>query len=333
VTQLRQQPPAYTPPAAYYDYEEPRRRAFWPWLVALLFVAGAVVGGYFLYDQVQDQLSSATVPVANYTGLREVLAVEKIRDAGLQPNVIREPSTDVPETYVIRQSPSPGTKLNKGNEVTIYSSSGPPQVTVPDVTGDSLEVAVQRLADASLKWKIVHVESDQDEGTVVGQSPTDGASVDQGSKVTIRVSKGPQPVAVPNVVGHTFATANSELQAAGFAVARHNIASDQPADTVVSTEPPPGTYQPPGTTITVNVSKGPTTSTVPDVTSQDQASAVSQLRASGFRVHIVNQATTNPDEDGIVLSQDPSGGMQAPRGATVTISVGKLGAPTTPGPP
>jgi eukaryotic-like serine/threonine-protein kinase len=333
VTQLRQQPPAYTPPAAYYDYEEPRRRAFWPWLVALLFVAGAIVGGYFLYDQIQDQLSSATVPVANYTGLREVLAVEKIRDAGLQPNVIREPSTDVPETYVIRQSPSPGTKLNKGNEVTIYSSSGPPQVTVPDVTGDSLEVAVQRLADASLKWKIVHVESDQDEGTVVEQSPTDGASVDQGSKVTIRVSKGPQPIAVPNVVGHTFATANSELQAAGFAVARHNIASDQPADTVVSTEPPPGTYQPPGTTITVNVSKGPTTSTVPDVTSQDQASAVSQLRASGFRVHIVNQATTNPDEDGIVLSQDPSGGTQAPRGATVTISVGKLSAPTTPGPP
>jgi beta-lactam-binding protein with PASTA domain/predicted Ser/Thr protein kinase len=333
VTQLRQPPPPYTPPAAYYDYDEPRRRAVWPWLVALLFVAGAVVGGYFLYEQIQDQLSSANVRVAKYTGLREVLAVEKIRDAGLQPNVIREANPDIAETYVFRQTPKPGAKLNKGNEVTIYSSTGPPQVTVPDVTGRSLEDAVQRLADAKLKWRIVHVESDQDVGTVVEQSPTDGASVDQGSKVTLKVSKGPQPVAVPNVVGHTFATANSELQAAGFAVARHNIPSDQPAETVVSTEPPPGTYQPPGTTITVNVSKGPTTSTVPDVTSQDQASAVSQLRASGFRVHIVNQATTNPDEDGIVLSQEPGGNTQAPRGTTVTISVGKLEAPTTPGPP
>jgi serine/threonine-protein kinase len=333
VTQLRQ-PPPYTPPAAYYDYEEPRRRAFWPWALALLFVAGAVVGGYFLYNQIQDQLSSANVRVANYVGLREVLAVEKIRDAGLQPNVIREPSTEIPETYVIRQSPKPGAKLNKGNEVTIYSSAGPPQVTVPNVTGESIEDAVQRLADAKLKWKITHVDSDEDVGTVVEQSPTEGASVDQGSKVTLKVSKGPQPVAVPNVVGHTFATANSELQAAGFAVARHNIASDQPADTVVSTDPPPGTYQPPGTTITVNVSKGPTTSTVPDVTSQDQASAVSQLRASGFRVHIVNQETTNPDEDGIVLSQEPAGGTQAPRGKTITISVGKLGVPTTTlGPP
>src|ERR671937_5866 len=135
VTQLRQ-PVPYTPPAAYYDYDEPRRRALWPWLVALLFVAGAVVGGYFLYQQIQDQLSSANVRVANYKGLREILAVEKIHDAGLQPNVIREPSTDpsFPETYVFRQSPTPGTKLNKGNEVTIYVSQGQPQVTVPAVT-------------------------------------------------------------------------------------------------------------------------------------------------------------------------------------------------------
>jgi len=329
VTQLRQ-PVPYTPPAAYYDYDEPRRRAIWPWLVALLFVAGAVVGGYFLYAQIQDQLSSANVRVANYKGLREVLAVEKIRDAGLQENVVRQPNTDIPETYVFRQSPRPGTKLNKGNEVTIYVSQGPPQVTVPDVTGDSLEVAVQKLTDAKLKYRVVHVESDEDTGTVVSQVPTDGASVDEGTTVKINVSKGPKPVAVPNVVGHSFATANSELQAAGFAVARHDVESDSPKDVVVGMTPGAGTSQPPGTTITLDVSKGPSTSAVPDVTSQDQASAQSQLRASGFRVHIVNQPVTDPTQDGIVLSQDPAGGTQAPPGTTVTIVVGKL---TTPGPP
>src|ERR671931_775536 len=50
------EPVPYAPPPAYYDYEEPRRRALWPWLLALLFVAAAVVGGYFLYPQTQDQL-------------------------------------------------------------------------------------------------------------------------------------------------------------------------------------------------------------------------------------------------------------------------------------
>jgi eukaryotic-like serine/threonine-protein kinase len=332
VTQLRQ-PVPYTPPAAYYDYDEPRRRAIWPWLVALLFVAGAVVGGYFLYEQIQDQLSSSTVRVENYVGLREINAVRKIREIGLQPNVVREYNAKVDEGYVFRQSPRPGAKTNKGNEVTLNVSQGPPQVTVPDVTGESVEEAVQRLADAGLRSKIVHVDSDEEAGKVIDQSPTEGASVDQATKVKLTVSKGPQPVAVPNVIGHSFATANSELQAAGFAVARHNVDSDQPADTVVSTTPTVGTYQAPGTTVTLNVSKGPRTSAVPDVTSQDQASAQSQLRASGFRVHIVNQDTTNPAEDGIVLSQDPAGGTQAPRGTTVTIAVGKLTVPTAPGPP
>jgi beta-lactam-binding protein with PASTA domain/predicted Ser/Thr protein kinase len=330
ITQLGTPSPPYTPPAAYYDYDEPRRRAVWPWLVALALVAGAIVGAYFLYQQIQDQLSSSTVRVENYVGLREINAVRKIGDIGLQPNVIREFKTDVDETIVFRQTPLPGAKTNKGNEVTIYVSSGPPQVTVPDVTDETVDDAVQRLADANLKWSILRINSNEQADTVISQSPTQGASVDEGATVQLKVSKGPKPVAVPNVIGHTFATANSELQAAGFAVRRRTVESSQPADTVVSTDPSVGTYQAPGATITVNVSKGPKTAAIPDVTSQDQASAVAQLRASGFRVRIQNQTTLNPDEDGIVLSQDPGGGAEAPPGATVTIVVGKLGLPTTP---
>src|SRR5918911_629682 len=75
VTQLRSVP--YAPPAAYYDYDERRRRAVWPWLLALLFVAAAIVGGYFLYNQVQQQLKGGTVAVDNYTGLREINADQK----------------------------------------------------------------------------------------------------------------------------------------------------------------------------------------------------------------------------------------------------------------
>jgi eukaryotic-like serine/threonine-protein kinase len=259
--------------------------------------------------------------------------VRKINGIGLQPNVIRQFKADVDETTVFRQSPRPGAKTNKGNEVTIYVSNGPPQVTVPGVTDQSVEVAVQRLADAGLKSHIVHVDNNADAGTVIAQTPTEGASIDQGSTVTLKVSNGPKPVAVPNVIGHTFATANSELQAAGFAVARRDVESDQPADTVISTSPSVGTFQPAGTKITVNVSKGPATSAVPNVEGQDQNSAIQQLRASGFRVRIQPQATTNPDEDGIVLSQDPAGQAQAPPGTTVTITVGKLTADTSPAPP
>src|SRR5207302_10313241 len=180
------------------------------------------------------------------------LADRKIRALGLIPNVVRQPNKDIPETYVFRQSPVPGAKTNKGAEVTLYSSTGPPKTTVPSVVGLDSTDAVSRLADAKLKWKIIQVTSGQKTGTVISQSPTGGASVDQGSVIKLKVSKGPQPVAVPNVVGASFATASSQLQAAGFAVARKDVQSDQPAETVVAQSPISGTSAAPCALITLS---------------------------------------------------------------------------------
>ncbi len=324
----------YAPPAAYYDYDEPRRRAVWPWFVALLFVAAAVVGGYFLYDQIQTQLSgSKTVAVDNYRDLREIAAVRKIRAKGLRVQVVRQYNAKVDETYVFKQDPQPGERIAKGNYVTIFSSLGLPRTDVPSVVGEKLDQALADLQKANLKGHSREVESDHPQGEVVSQRPTAGASVQQGSTVTLQVSKGPKPVAVPNVIGSSFESANSALLGKGFAVSRTDVKSDQPKDTVIGMDPAPGTYQPPGTTIHLQVSRGPTTSTVPDVTSLSQSDAQAQLKASGFGVQIVSQPVTDPSQDGIVQTQDPPGGSKAPPGSVVTIAVGKFGGSTTPGPP
>src|SRR3954463_5366771 len=321
----------YAPPPAYYDYDEPRRRAVWPWLVALLFVVAAVVGGYFLYNQVQTQLSNSKVAVGNYVGLREIVAVKQIHDKGLRFQVVRQYSVKTQATYVIKQDPQPGERIEKGNYVTIFSSAGPPKTDVPTVVGEPVDQALSDLRQANLKWKIQRVDDDAPEGEVISQRPT-GGQAQQESVVVLRVSNGPQPVAVPGVVGSPFGSANSSLLGAGFAVRRRDVESDQPKDTVVAQSPDAGTFQPPGATVTLSVSKGPTTSTVPDVTSLAQGDAVAQLRASGFRVRIVNQPVTDSNQDGIVQSQDPAGSARAPRGATVTIAVGKFGGATTPAP-
>ena len=57
--------------------------------------------------------------------------------------------------------------------------------------------------------------------------------------------------------------------------------------------------------------------------------AQAQLRASGFRVRIVPQDVTDPNQEGIVQTQDPAGGTQAPPGSTVTIAVGRFTGTTT----
>ena len=111
------------------------------------------------------------------------------------------------------------------------------------------------------------------------------------------------------------------VQGSGFAVLRKDVKSDSPKDTVIDTSPGPGTLQPPGTTITVTVSKGPTTSTVPDVTTLSQNDAQATLKASGFAVKIVSQPVTDASQDGIVQTQDPPGGSKQPAGTPVTIAV------------
>lgn len=324
----------YAPPPAYYDYDEPRRRALWPWFVALLFVVAAVIGGYFLYDQIQTQLSNSKVAVGDYRGLREINAVREIRGKGLRVQVVRQYRADTPETYVFKQDPQPGERIEKGNYVTVFSSAGPPQTDVPSVVGEKLDQALADLREANLRWKLVRKDDDAPEDEVIAQRPGGGASVDQNSVVTLQVSNGPKPVIVPNLVGSSFETANSTLLGRGFAVRRRDVDSDQPANTVVAQSPDAGTYQPPGATIILSVSKGPTVSTVPDVTSIAQADAVAQLRASGFRVNIVTQPVTDSSQDGIVQTQDPAGGTKAPPNSTVTIAVGKFGTTTSPtGPP
>jgi eukaryotic-like serine/threonine-protein kinase len=207
-------------------------------------------------------------------------------------------------------------------------------VTVPSVVGEQLDKALSDLQEAKLKGRTVRVDSDKPEGEVISQTPRAGASVDEDSRVTLRVSNGPQPIGVPNVVGFTFESAQSTLLGRGFAVFRKDVESDEPKGIVVDQSPAAGTFQAPKTTITLSVSKGPTTSTVPTVTSLEQADAIEQLRASGFRVRVVPQPVTDPDQDGIVQTQDPAGGTQKAPGSVVTIAVGSFAGTTTgPAPP
>ena len=100
--------------------------------------------------------------------------------------------------------------------------------------------------------------------------------------------------------------------------------SSQPKDTVIDQDPRGGSSLSRGGTVTLFVSKGPKQATIPDVSSQDEASARQVLEQSGFSVDVQQQDVTDPNQDGIVLSQDPSGGTKAKPGTTVTIVVGHL---------
>jgi len=318
-----------------WEFEESTpRRPVWPWLLAFLLLCAAGYAGYFVYTKIEDRLaSSGTISVDNYKGILEPLAVQKITEAGLKPEVDREFNNTVPIGYVYDQNPQAGDHAKKGDSVLIVVSKGKVKVEVPDVRKNTLEDAVRSLAEAGLKSKEFEVTSSEPSGTVTGQSPAPGTMVVKGTTVRINVSKGLPPVIVPSdVIGKTADAATSELQQLGFNVVKQEADSTKPKDTVIDTNPKPGSSEVRGSQVTIVVSRGPQTAPVPDVRGFSVAVAVQTVRAAGFKPAIQRQDTNDQTNDGLVISESPEQNTQAPLGTTVTLSVGHYVSPGPTGP-
>ena len=310
------------------------RRPIWPWLLAALLLVAAGYAGYFVYTKIDSRLSSAgTISVDNYKGILESLAVTKITEAGLRPEVDREYSGKVPIGIVFDQNPQAGDHVKKGDSVLIVVSKGKVKVEVPEVRGETAEDAIRKLVQAGLDAKTYEVTSSKATGTVTGQSPAPGTMVVKGTTVRINVSKGLPPVIVPSdVIGRNASDAQSELEQLGFNVSQQEADSTKPKGTVVDTSPRPGTSLPRGSQVTLTVSRGPQTAPIPDVRGFTVAVAGQTVRAAGFKFVVRRQDTSDPTEDGIVVGETPEHDTQAPLGTTVTLTVGRYVNPGPTGP-
>ena len=318
-------PPPYTPGYGY-DEPPPKRRRWAPWLLVALLLAAAGFAGWYVFSKIQDQLAaSQPVAVPNVVGIRKELAVQKVQDAGLEPKVKETASTDVKAGFVVDQKPDAGTRIQKGDQVTIIVSTGVPKTTVPDVVGLDYADAVDQLNQANLDARRREVFSKKPAGQVVGQKPAGGDVVPEGTTVVLRVSKGQQTVSVPDVLNQSESSARAELEAAGFNVQSVSAPSDSTAAGLVSAQSPdPGTEAPKGSTVTITVSSGPSSATVPNVVGEQKETAQDDLKNAGFKVKVQNVAVSDPTQDNVVQDQDPAGGSTATKGSTVTIYVGKF---------
>ncbi len=134
----------------------------------------------------------------------------------------------------------------------------PQKVPVPNVLGHSLANAKAALAQAHFLATIVSDHSSTEpQGTVVRQSPGAGASLLQGSTVTLSVSTGEAVTIVPNVVGLDVSTAQARLAAVGLTATENSVNDDNAAGTILTQDPAPGAPVPSGSQVTLFVSTGP----------------------------------------------------------------------------
>jgi len=126
-------------------------------------------------------------------------------------------SVSVPKGNVIETRPTKGTVLKADQAVTLVVSVGRPRVQVPDVAGQPLALAQAALAAAHFQVRSEQVFDDAVPAElVVGTDPGIGTRAPLGSTVVVRVSKGPDLVQVPEVVGLSRDEAEARLREAGL---------------------------------------------------------------------------------------------------------------------
>jgi serine/threonine-protein kinase len=306
--------------------EPPEGRNRWPWIAGAVLLALAALGVFLaLVVFSKDQVN-----VPGLVGQTLDSARVELDRAGLQVD-IRRRADPAPANIVFDQAPGPGKKVDDGSTVAVFVSNGPGTVKVPDVVGLTEADAKRRIRDASLRPQVEQESSAKVAlGIVIRSDPSARRPVDRRSTVTLVVSSGPQKVDVPDVTGLDQQDAVNQLREAGLSTVVREKASSEPVDTIVSQSPAGGQQVDQGSTVTLFVSNGKVKE-VPDVTGLSQAEAETEITDAGFTPSVRTRPTDQPDEDGTVLSQSPSGGSKRKENATVTITVGKLTTPA-PGP-
>ena len=206
------------------------------------------------------------------------------------------------------------------------------EVQVPDLNGLTAVQANQQLANAKLKPNPQNVTNpDCKQDTVTGQNPQAASKVDEGSTVSYTICVGPGSTTVPPLTGLSRDNADATLKNSHLTASYVTVDSDQPANTVVSSDPKQGTTVKAGSSVTVNLSNGKLKK-LPSVVGSSVDDAKATLAAAGFtKVSTVQQDTNDSGKVGVVTGQDPDGNsLQDPSKTTVTIFVGRSPTPSAP---
>jgi beta-lactam-binding protein with PASTA domain/serine/threonine protein kinase len=294
----------------------PRRRGvMWTIIIVILALLAASAGWFFG----MGPGSPGTVPDVKNKTVAE--AQQLLRTAGFQSEPRDVFDDDIGAGLTVGTEPKSGAEVRKFQSITLFVSKGAQLFALPGLAGGTLDEAKTTLNTAEMALGNV-TEAFDDKvpaGVVISQDPAKGTEVRHGTPVALVVSKGPQPIPVPDVRGQAQDAAVKALQDAGLkAVIAPETVNDKtvPKGAVVSQTPANGTLVK-GESVTLTVSKGPKMVKVPSFIGKQAKEARQQLEALGFDVK-VNEILGG--FFGTVRDQNPVD-KEVPEGSTVTLTV------------
>ena len=183
--------------------------------------------------------SNATVDVPNVVGKQVIVAKHILEDNHLRVSVSEVSNPDVPAGQVISQSPEANEQVKEQRTVHLVVSKGVGDITMPDITGMTLDQARTRLKSLGLVIGKITTASDdsKEDGVILMQSPPGDSKVTKGATVDVTVNRvKSKKVELPNLVGMTVKDAKDALTSLGLNVGAISGAGD---DTAVITQQSP----------------------------------------------------------------------------------------------
>ena len=268
--------------------------------------------------------------VPDLRGVTEAEAVNTITPFGWATERLLERSDAVPTPgSIISTTPAAGVELAEGEPFTYVVSEGPTLRAVPDTTGAraadaetaltalGLTAYVEPVYDESVPIDIVVSWIATDDPTVIAGTP-----VEPGTAITLRVSAGPAPRTVPDLVGTLSGPARARLVDLGLVLVERQGDFDEETEAgqIVEQSPAPGELAERGAEITVTVSRGPDVVIFPSLAEGIVfADARAELLAAGFEVELVLGAVDAIVSEVLIDGEPPEVDGVYPRGTQVDI--------------
>ena len=293
----------------------PKRR--WPTIaLAALLLAGAIIGGTFLWQNAQTE----EIAVPSVAGRQIEETYERLIKLGWTVEERYERRDGTTEGQILGTDPPAGSFYEKEQTVAVIISLGPTRVAIPaDIQGNTLEIATQLIEEAGLTLGEVFFTYSEEvpKGLVIGSLAL-SEDLPRGGPVDLEISEGPSPRTIPEgLVGQEVSEVQSVLAALGLNLEIvEEYSSTIEIGFVSSISPPEQSEIDFGSTVVIGISLGLMPRAVPDVVGLDRVTAEMRLQSAGFLVIAVDGS-----ENGIVAEQTPAAGEMAIPNDTIELVI------------
>lgn len=200
----------------------------------------------------------------------------------------------------------------------------PDETKVPNVIGMALEDAQSTLGRSGFKGAVGEQRFNNvaPRNVVLQQTPPAGSIEQEGTTITLDVSRGQRTAEVPTLMGVMRDQARLAIENAGLEVgAITERSSDEPRGEVIESRPRSGDRVTVPSAVDLVISSGPATIEVPDLTGRSLPEARRMLDQLGLRLGRVTVDSLAIDLAGTVTKQEPRAGRTVSSNAMISVTI------------